>query len=172
MRRLRPQAGHDGGCFPHPTERDSFLAKSVLWHQSEIKAENIFSNQQENGTPATVNSGCFCFFKFWAKVKGYNMGRASQKALRTSPRVKRSRHSFIRFLRQRALHPVMNYWQFVSSRSKHDRGVSCDPLQDQERLLPLKKKVNINSFIYLGVADLRWCLWDLSTGLFREFLMR
>ena len=35
-----------------------------------------------------------------------------------------------------------------------------------------KKKVNINSFIYLGVADLRWCLWDLSTGLFGEFLMR
>ena len=67
-----------------------------------------------------------------------NLGRASQKALRTVLPVRSqdtSLYTFFFFLRQRAVHQMMYYWQLAQPRSKRLCGGSWDPLRDQEGIL-------------------------------------
>ena len=71
----------------------------------------------------------------WAKFEDYNRGRAPQKALRTAPLVRNQGPVLYVFLRQRAVHQMMYYWQLAQPRSKRLCGGSWDPLRDQEGIL-------------------------------------
>ena len=50
--------------------------------------------------------------------------------------------------------------------------INEDPTSSVGKQTVVLKKVNIDSFIHLVVPDLCWCMQDLSTGLFGEFLKR
>ena len=77
----------------------------------------------------------------WASFEDYNLGRASQKALRALLPVRSQNTVYISFLRQRAVHQMTYYWQVTQSRSKPHCSGSCDPLEDQEHSLRSRKHV-------------------------------